>query len=237
MGLEVGTFIDDLVITNPTTTDKRREGDDHFRLIKSVLKNTFPNADGAINPTVAEFNFLVGVTALIQDQLDAKYGVAGAGLTGAADTVDVGAGLGIVVNADDVQIELSGLAAIEGNALNTSEDGFLVNDDGVPKLMSYTDSGLVIVTDVTTARTLVTADINTYIEMDNAAAIAVTVDTGFGKKGNVILIEQFGAGRVTVGGTATINNANGLRTKKQFSVIVLTCKGGDVWTLAGDAII
>lgn len=72
MGLETGNYIDDLVVTNPLSTDKRRFGDDHFRLVKTVLKNTFPNADGAINPSVAEFNYSVGVTSLIQDQLDLK---------------------------------------------------------------------------------------------------------------------------------------------------------------------
>lgn len=72
MGLETGTYIDDLVVTNPESTDKRRFGDDHFRLVKRVLKNTFPNADGAINPAVAEFNYLVGVTSDIQTQIDDK---------------------------------------------------------------------------------------------------------------------------------------------------------------------
>lgn len=72
MGLETGTYLDDLVITNPTSADKRRFGDDHLRLIKTVLKNSFPNVDGAVNPSVAEFNYLVGVTSAIQTQLDTK---------------------------------------------------------------------------------------------------------------------------------------------------------------------
>lgn len=62
MGLETGTYIDDLVATNPVaSTDSRREGDDHLRLIKSVLKNTFPNLDGAVTPTPAELNKLAGL--------------------------------------------------------------------------------------------------------------------------------------------------------------------------------
>jgi len=44
MALESGTFISDLVITNPPGGDQVRQGDDHVRLVKSVLKNTFPNA-------------------------------------------------------------------------------------------------------------------------------------------------------------------------------------------------
>ena len=41
MGLESATFISDLVPTNPTGLDPRSEGDDHLRLIKEVLQNTF----------------------------------------------------------------------------------------------------------------------------------------------------------------------------------------------------
>jgi len=47
MALETGTYVNDLVITNPTGSDSISVGDDHIRLIKKVLKNTFPNATGA----------------------------------------------------------------------------------------------------------------------------------------------------------------------------------------------
>lgn len=45
MGLEAATYVNDLTATNPLSTDKRKQGDDHLRLIKSVLKATFPNSD------------------------------------------------------------------------------------------------------------------------------------------------------------------------------------------------
>lgn len=47
MGLETATFISELVDTNPVNTDKKRQGDDHLRLIKAVAQSTFPNADKA----------------------------------------------------------------------------------------------------------------------------------------------------------------------------------------------
>lgn len=40
MSLETATFIDQLDATNPTTTDTKSQGDDHFRLLKTVLKNS-----------------------------------------------------------------------------------------------------------------------------------------------------------------------------------------------------
>lgn len=45
MGLESATYISDLDASNPLSTDKKKQGDDHLRLIKSVLKTTIPNAD------------------------------------------------------------------------------------------------------------------------------------------------------------------------------------------------
>ena len=83
MGLETGTYIDDLVTTNPTSTDLVKFGDDHIRLLKTVLKNSFPEVDGAINVSTTEFNYLAGVTSAIQTQLNAKE-AADAGLTAIA---------------------------------------------------------------------------------------------------------------------------------------------------------
>lgn len=48
MGLEAATYVSQLVATNPPGTDQKLQGDDHLRLIKAALQNTFPNADHAI---------------------------------------------------------------------------------------------------------------------------------------------------------------------------------------------
>ena len=48
MALESAPYIDGLVITNPTGSDSISQGDEHIRLIKKVLKNTFPNATSAV---------------------------------------------------------------------------------------------------------------------------------------------------------------------------------------------
>lgn len=43
MAIEVGSFVDDLVQTNPPSSDPVGQGDDHLRLIKAVLLATLPN--------------------------------------------------------------------------------------------------------------------------------------------------------------------------------------------------
>lgn len=67
MSLETGTYISDLVATNPTANDPKSEGDDHMRLIKSTIQNTFPNIDGEVTPTQAELNILDGVTVSAEE--------------------------------------------------------------------------------------------------------------------------------------------------------------------------
>ena len=62
MALESTTYIDGLVITNPTGTDPRSQGDDHIRLVKSTLRSTFPNVSGAMTATHTELNLIDGYT-------------------------------------------------------------------------------------------------------------------------------------------------------------------------------
>jgi len=49
MTVESASFISGLVPAYPPGSDSISEGDDHLRLIKSVLQGTFPNANAAIN--------------------------------------------------------------------------------------------------------------------------------------------------------------------------------------------
>jgi len=67
MPLETGTTIRSLNQSNPVAGDNMRDGDDHIRLIKRVLKNIFPGAGGsgfstAITSTEAELNSIGALT-------------------------------------------------------------------------------------------------------------------------------------------------------------------------------
>ena len=65
MGLETATYISQLVDTNPTTSDPVSQGDDHLRLIKSVLQSQFTTLGAAaVTTTAAELNLLDGKTTL-----------------------------------------------------------------------------------------------------------------------------------------------------------------------------
>lgn len=72
MGLETGTFVSSLNANNPASGDTAAQGDDHLRLIKSTIKNTFPNANKA-------FRFPTSLAA--QTALYAIDGTSGDGVT------------------------------------------------------------------------------------------------------------------------------------------------------------
>lgn len=65
MALETGTYIDDLNVNNPASTDGLGQADDHMRLIKSTIKNTFPNISNAVNATHTELNKMDGGTSRV----------------------------------------------------------------------------------------------------------------------------------------------------------------------------
>ena len=74
MSLETGTTIQSLVSTNPVLTDPVGQGDDHVRLIKAVLKASFPGAAGQgfaipLTATEAQLNFVTGATSNLQTQI------------------------------------------------------------------------------------------------------------------------------------------------------------------------
>ena len=82
MGLEAATLIHQLDPANPVGgSDPKSQGDDHIRLLKTTIQNTFANVDGAMTSSHTELNKLTGVTATTAE-LNKLAGTA-AGLTAA----------------------------------------------------------------------------------------------------------------------------------------------------------
>lgn len=65
MALETAQYISQLVQSNPLSTDTVAQADDHIRLIKSVLKNTFPNVTGQVTQTHEQINNPIPVGGII----------------------------------------------------------------------------------------------------------------------------------------------------------------------------
>lgn len=57
MGVENGTYISDFNPLWPLSDDYEDEGDNHLRLIKLWIQDTFPNITGAMTVTHTELNY------------------------------------------------------------------------------------------------------------------------------------------------------------------------------------
>ena len=56
MAIETASYISDLNSSNPPGSDPVGQADDHIRLLKSVLKTTFPNITGPVSATQLQLN-------------------------------------------------------------------------------------------------------------------------------------------------------------------------------------
>ena len=143
MGLEVATFIADLVLTNPLGTDGKAQGDDHLRLLKSVLQTTFPSADRAFALTKhAEWSdtFVDKTTYTI---VEGDLGKVILGDTTAAlvdltlpDPSTVGTGWGVIIvrkiaGTNALTIKRSGAELLNGLARDITLD--IINDTVILK--------------------------------------------------------------------------------------------------------
>lgn len=79
MPIESANFINQLNSSYPAATDGVQEGDDHIRLLKSVIKNTFPNITGQVTVTQTALNQLGSGSSWITSAM-LQSGVAAANL-------------------------------------------------------------------------------------------------------------------------------------------------------------
>jgi len=145
MPLEGASYIHELVETNPVdTTDQVASLGAHTRLIKLAAKNTFPNVLGAVTASHTEMNYLVGVTAPIQAQLDSR---AAASHTHAAADITSGVlglargGTGESSAAAAAQAFLNAVGGTPGNILFRGASGWSVLPPGTAGQLLRMNSG------------------------------------------------------------------------------------------------
>jgi hypothetical protein len=140
MTVETASYISQLDPTYPAAVDPKSEGDNHLRLVKTVLKTQFPNfGTNAITATAAEVNYLVGVTSAVQTQLNTldtgKASKSGANYTGTHDFT--AAALTVPTQATgDATTKAASTAFVSATAFNaalpgqTGNGGKFVTTDG-----------------------------------------------------------------------------------------------------------
>ena len=132
MGLESGTFVDDLVTTNPLGTESKSQGDDHLRLIKAVLKNTFKGATRAFQFPACPAAKTDAYSVLLTDQNALLRGDASSGtfiITLPAGSA-VFAGYEVTImksdsSANAVTVDGSGSETINGGADRTLDEQYI----------------------------------------------------------------------------------------------------------------
>lgn len=121
MALETGTYISDLVVTNPVgSTDQASMGDDHLRLIKSTIKATFANITGAVTPTQIQLNQLTTNT----------FGSLSASLTLAATFLNVSGAMTLngALTTDNSSADEVGYKGLPQNSQTGGDYTFVLSD-------------------------------------------------------------------------------------------------------------
>lgn len=184
MGLETVTNIDDLVITNPLSTDARSQGDDHIRNIKIALKTDLPNITGAMTATQAELNVNAGVTAgtvtasktVVVDSSSKVdvWNVDNLVLNG--NTISAGTGAVNITPAAGSAIVLDGTINVDAGVITGATDITSTNLTGTLATAAQAN-----ITSLGTLTTLTVDNINingnTIISTDAAGAINITPNT------------------------------------------------------------
>jgi len=189
MAKETATYISELVPTNPTASDSVSVGDDHLRMLKTVLKTQFSGLSGttAITATEAEMNLLDGKTSVGDasgpgssvDNAIARFdGVGGKTLQNSTVTISddppvitVGDG-----TAEDIAIKFDGNAKDFHIALDDTADKLVIGEGstvGTNEIISITDDTVTIGDGAT---------VDTYLNFDgNAADFRIGIDDGTDK--------------------------------------------------------
>lgn len=123
MTVESATYISQLDPSLPASGAPKSEGDNHLRLLKSVLQTQFPNfGTNAITASYAEVNYLVGVTSAIQGQIDAKGAISGQAWTGTHNFI--GATITVpTATAGDSSTKAASTAFVAGVAFSSALPG------------------------------------------------------------------------------------------------------------------
>lgn len=91
-----------------------------------------------------------------------------------------------------------------------------------------------------TTYTLVAGDLGKWVTCSNAGAITVTVPPSVYTTGNIINLQQIGAGQVTfaqgagVTITSTGATASAPKLNKQYSACTIVCTASNTFTIVGD---
>ena len=189
MALETATFISQLNPANPTASDGVVQGDDHMRLIKQAIKNTFPLITGAVTVDQTKLNYLANVTSDIQAQINA----ASVAPTFTANRALESNGSGAVAASAVTTTELSYLTGVT-SAIQTQLNARALGSRQITAGAGLTGGG-----DLTADRTISHADTSAQASVNNSGDTYI----------QDVTLDEFGHVIGLASGTVSINYATG----------------------------
>ena len=213
MGLEAGNHLNDLNEANPVgPLDARSEGDEHFRLLKKTLKNTFPGMAGRAWRTIAR---AASGALTVTDNMTLQSGSAGITLTANAASVLGNGWLTLVRAPSTGSVTLAAAEKINGSdanytvpaghmailTTNGTEFFAVVMYESTPATPPVFPAGTKMVFHQTVAPTGWTKLTNSQY---NDAALRMTTGT-VASGGADNFTTTFGAGKATAGHTLTVS--------------------------------
>ena len=120
----------------------------------------------------------------------------------------------------------------------TGNGGKYLKTDG--STASWANVDITISTATGTTYTPAVTDVNKLVQLNNAAAITVTVPASVFSAGQQVNIQQIGAGQITVQGdgttvlTSTGASGPAPKTRAQYSAATIVCTSSNNFTVIGD---
>jgi len=204
MTVEAATYISELNTTLPAGSDAKSEGDDHIRLIKLSIRNSWPNLTATpVTPTSADLNTITNAATTGATGFNLVTATLGSSDTKAANTAFVQA----AITAAALAATLPGQV---GNA------GKYIQTDGTNA--SWQELGLTV---ATVAGTTQTASAGSHYVLTNVAATTVTLPAGV--SGATVAVTCTGSlltNVITPAGAETIMETAGSMTLDKAGVTV-----------------
>jgi hypothetical protein len=224
MAKETASYISQLVATNPVASDSVSVGDDHLRMLKTVLKTQFSGLSGttAVSSSEAELNILDGVTSTAAElnyldlttlgtSADSKALTQASGVvTIAGDVVVSGTTPKVTIGdagAEDTTLLFDGNAKDFHIGLDDSSDKLVIGVDatlGTNTILTLTDD-TVTLGDGAAVDTSIVFDGNAkdfYVGLDDSAdKLVIGVDSTVGTNSILTLTDD----TVTVGDGAAVD--------------------------------
>lgn len=239
MSLETGTFVQDLVVANPPGSDAILQGDDHLRLMKTCLDNTFPNATQAFYfPEAIAKTANYTILAADMNKFFAADATAGAfNLTLPTLGASNDGWYVVIQKTDSSENAVTVVGTINGVAnmvLPAQYNSVLVWWSGTAWYALALNASTKVQT-ITGSGTLTLADVDNIILCNPGGATTLTLPAAAGWTGRTIIFKQITAAFATVldgNGAETIDGLSTYTLSLNNEVVILFSDGTNVRILA-----